>query len=123
MSPTIVTDGGRPLLTVGSPGGSMIITTVLQLLLDRIDAGMTLPDAISDPRASQRNGATTLAEPAFRASPLAAALEARGHRFGTTAEIGAATGIEFLPAGGVRAAAEPTRRGGGSAMVESPATP
>jgi gamma-glutamyltranspeptidase/glutathione hydrolase len=101
----------------------MIITTVLQLLLDRIDAGMTLPDAISDPRASQRNGATTLAEPAFRASPLAAALEARGHRFGTTAEIGAATGIEFLPAGGVRAAAEPTRRGGGSAMVESPATP
>ena len=123
MSPTIVTQAGRPLLTVGSPGGSMIITTVLQLLLDRLDAGMTLPAAIADPRASQRNGATTLAEPAFRASPLAAALEARGHRFGTTAEIGAATGIEFLPAGGVLAAAEPTRRGGGSAMVESPSGP
>ena len=44
----------------------MIITTVLQLLLDRLDAGMTLPQAIADPRASQRNGATTLAEPAFR---------------------------------------------------------
>ena len=121
MSPTIVTQAGRPLLTVGSPGGSMIITTVLQLLLDRLDGGMTLPQAIAEPRASQRNGATTLAEPAFRASLLAAALEARGHRFGTTAEIGAATGIEFLPAGGVTAAAEPVRRGGGSAMVESPA--
>ena len=101
----------------------MIITTVLQLLLDRLDGGMTLPQAIAEPRASQRNGATTLAEPAFRASPLAAALEARGHRFGTTAEIGAATGIEFLPSGGVTAAAEPVRRGGGSAMVESPSGP
>ena len=45
---------------------------------------------------------------------------ARGHTFTTTAEIGAATGIEFLPGGGVIAAAEPVRRGGGSAMVESP---
>ena len=66
MAPTLVTHGGRPLLTVGSPGGSMIIT-VLQLLLDRLDGGMTLPQAIADPRASQRNGATTAAEPAFRA--------------------------------------------------------
>jgi gamma-glutamyltranspeptidase / glutathione hydrolase len=123
MAPTIVTQGGHghTLLTVGSPGGSTIITTVLQLLLDRLDAGMTLPQAIADPRATQRNGATTQAEPAFRASPLAAALEARGHRFVTNPEIGAATGIEFLPAGGVIAAAEPTRRGGGSAMVETPA--
>jgi gamma-glutamyltranspeptidase / glutathione hydrolase len=121
MAPTIVTQAGRPLLTVGSPGGSMIITTVLQLLLDRIDTGMTLPAAIADPRASQRNGTTTAAEPAFRASSVATALEARGHRFVTAAEIGAATGIEFLPGGGVVAAAEPTRRGGGSAMVEVPA--
>jgi gamma-glutamyltranspeptidase / glutathione hydrolase len=120
MAPTIVTQGGRTLLTVGSPGGSTIITTVLQLLLDRLDTGRTLPQAIADPRATQRNGATTQAEPAFRASPLAAALEARGHVFVTNPEIGAATGIEFLPAGGVVAAAEPTRRGGGSAMVESP---
>ena len=124
MSPTIVTQGARPLVTIGSPGGSMIITTVLQLLLDRLDAGMSLPQAIADPRASQRNGATTLAEPAFLANTqLVAALTARGHRFGSTPEIGAATGIEFLPGGGVVAGAEPTRRGGGSAMVESPAAP
>ena len=123
MSPTLVTQAGRPLLTVGSPGGSMIITTVLQLLLDRLDGGKTLPQAIAEPRASQRNGATTAAEPSFRASPLAAALEARGHRFVTAAEIGAATGIEFLPGGGVVVAAEPTRRGGGSAMVELPVGP
>jgi gamma-glutamyltranspeptidase/glutathione hydrolase len=35
-------------------------------------------------------------------------------------EIGAATGIAFLPGGVVEAAAEPTRRGGGSAVVENP---
>jgi gamma-glutamyltranspeptidase/glutathione hydrolase len=120
MSPTIVLEDGKPFLAVGSPGGSMIITTVLQILLDRLDLGLTLPQAIADPRASQRNTATTFAEPAFISSPEAAALMARGHRFTSTAEIGAATGIEFLPGGGVLAVAEPVRRGGGSAMVESP---
>jgi gamma-glutamyltranspeptidase/glutathione hydrolase len=120
MSPTIVLKGGKPFLTLGSPGGSMIITTVLQILFDRLDQGMTLPQAIADPRASQRNTTTTSAEPAFLASPLKTQLEARGHVFSNGGEIGAATGIEFLPNGGVLAAAEPVRRGGGSAMVESP---
>jgi gamma-glutamyltranspeptidase/glutathione hydrolase len=120
MSPTIVTRNGAPVLTVGSPGGSMIITTVLQILLDRLDLGMTLPQAIADPRISQRNTATTVPEQAFVGTPEYIALQARGHRFGTPVEIGAATGIEFLPGGGVLAAAEPTRRGGGSAMVEVP---
>jgi gamma-glutamyltranspeptidase/glutathione hydrolase len=117
MSPTIVTRNGKPFLALGSPGGSMIITTVLQMLVDRIDLGSSLPAALANPRASQRNTAATAAEPAFIASPEAAALRARGHVFSTTPEIGAATAIEFLPGGRVLAAAEPTRRGGGSAMV------
>ena len=121
MSPTIVLDQGTPFLALGSPGGSTIITTVLQILVDRLDQGMTLPQAILDPRASQRNGVNTSAEPAFLASPDRAALEARGHHFVDGGEIGAATGIEFLAGGGVLAAAEPVRRGGGSAMVEVPA--
>ena len=121
ISPTIVLRDGKPWLTVGTPGGSTIITTVLDLLTNRIDLGMTLPEAIAAPRASQRNTATTQPEQAFLALPEAAALQARGHVFGAPAEIGAATGIEFLPGGGVLAAAEPVRRGGGSAMVVSPA--
>jgi gamma-glutamyltranspeptidase / glutathione hydrolase len=121
ISPTIVLQDGRPLLALGSPGGSMIITTVLQLLVDRLDLGATLPQAIAAPRASQRNTATTAAEPAFVGSPEGQALAAQyGHRFSTTAEIGAATGIELLADGRVLAAAEPVRRGGGSAMVEEP---
>ena len=120
MAPTIVTRGGRPFLALGSPGGATIITTVLQMLLDRVDLGMTLPQAIADPRASQRNAVNTGAEPAFLATPERTALEARGHHFVNAGEIGAATGIEFLAGGGVLAAAEPVRRGGGSAMTELP---
>jgi gamma-glutamyltranspeptidase / glutathione hydrolase len=121
MSPTIVLEDGQPLLALGSPGGSTIITVVLQLLLDRLDLGATLPQAIAAPRASQRNTTTTLAEPAFVGSPEGQALAAQyGHQFSTTSEIGAATGIELLADGRVLAAAEPVRRGGGSAMVEEP---
>jgi gamma-glutamyltranspeptidase/glutathione hydrolase len=121
MAPTIVLKDDKPFLAFGSPGGSTIITTVLQILLARLDEGMSLPDAIVDPRASQRNTTNTSAEPAFLISPLRPLLEARGHRFVNGGEIGAATAIEFLPGGRVLAAAEPVRRGGGSAMVENPA--
>ena len=120
MAPTIVTKAGKPFLALGSPGGATIITTVLQILLDRVDLGMTLPQAIADPRASQRNALNTGAEPAFLTTPEVTALVARGHRFVNAGEIGAATGIEFLTGGGVLAAAEPVRRGGGSAMTELP---
>jgi gamma-glutamyltranspeptidase/glutathione hydrolase len=116
MSPTIVTKHGKPFLAVGSPGGSTIITTVLQILLDRLSLGMTLPEAIADPRASQRNTADVQAEAAFDKT----ALLAMGHTFvapPAPGEIGAATGIEFLGGKRLLAAAEPVRRGGGSAGV------
>jgi gamma-glutamyltranspeptidase/glutathione hydrolase len=118
MSPTIVLHGGAPLLAVGSPGGSTIITTVLQILLNRLDFGMSLPDAIAAPRASQRNGPTQ-AEPAF-VSQYGSALAPFGQTFMPTPEIGAATGVEILPDGRLEAAAEPVRRGGGAAAVVSP---
>jgi gamma-glutamyltranspeptidase/glutathione hydrolase len=114
MSPTIVLDDGEPFLAVGSPGGSTIITTVAEVLVNRIDAGLSLPEAIAAPRATQRNTTTVGAEPAFRAA-LGGGLEAKGHVFSDTAEIGAATGLEFLADGTVLAAAEPSRRGGGAA--------
>jgi len=126
MAPTIVLRDGRPWLGVGSPGGSTIITTVLGILVERIDLGSTLPAAIAAPRASQRNTPAAVAEPAFIASPEATALGARGHVFSVApvssgaAEIGAATGIEFLDKHGLVAAAEPVRRGGGSALVVRP---
>jgi gamma-glutamyltranspeptidase / glutathione hydrolase len=121
MSPTIVLDDGQPLLALGSPGGSTIITTVLQILVDRLDLDATLPQAIAAPRATQRNTVATLAEAAFLTSPEAQELVASyGHVLSPTGEIGTATGIEFLGAGRMLAAAEPARRGGGSAAVVHP---
>jgi gamma-glutamyltranspeptidase/glutathione hydrolase len=121
MAPTILLHNGRPFLGVGTPGSSMIITTVLQILLDRLDFGMSLPDAIATPRVSQRNTPTNVAEPSF-ISRYGAELQARfGQLFTSTPEIGAATGIEVLPDGELQAAAEPTRRGGGAAAVVCPA--
>jgi gamma-glutamyltranspeptidase/glutathione hydrolase len=123
IAPTIVLRNGKPFLAVGSPGGASIITTVAQILVNRLDFGMSLPDAVAALRLSQRNSATTQSEPGFDQTPEYAPLVARGQKFAVTTsppsaqQIGAATGIEFLPGGRVLAAAEPTRRGGGSAAV------
>lgn len=125
MAPTIVLRHGRPVLAVGTPGGSTIITTVLQILQNRIDLGMTLPEALAAPRATQRNTAQTLAEQGF-IDRYGAALAAKGHSIALfpgppAGTIGAATGLELLGGGKVQAVAEPVRRHGGSALVVTPA--
>ncbi|MFI7359819.1 gamma-glutamyltransferase [Streptomyces avidinii] len=120
MAPTIVLDDGRPVLAVGSPGGATIITTVLQTLIGHLDRGLPLVYAIAAPRASQRNQTTTELEPGLWNSPLRAELEAIGQGFRQNPEIGAATGVQRLPDGRWLAAAETSRRGGGSAMVVHP---
>ena len=50
MVPTIVLKDGKPFLALGAPGGSMIITAVLQVLLNVMDLGMNVQDAIDFPR-------------------------------------------------------------------------
>ena len=126
ISPTIILDDGKPFVALGSPGGSTIITTVLQMIVNRIDRGMTLPQAIADPRASQRNTPTVSAEPEFidaygaALAPYGHQLVKAGDRFTSASEIGAATAIEFGDGGRLTAVAEPRRRGGGSALVVSP---
>ncbi|WP_367319939.1 gamma-glutamyltransferase [Streptomyces sp. HUAS ZL42] len=123
MSPTIVLDRhGKPVVALGSPGGSTIITTVLQTLTEFLDRGLPLVDAIAAPRASQRNAAQTELEPGLYGSELQKQLEAIGHAFKLNPEIGAATGVQRLPDGRWLAAAEKVRRGGGSAMVVHPAS-
>jgi gamma-glutamyltranspeptidase / glutathione hydrolase len=132
MSPTIVLRHDRPFMAVGAAGGATIITTVLETLMNRIDLHMSLPDAIAAPRASQRNSATTQAEPAFLALPTTTGLEQLGQSFSVTdtsplnpaikiaPTIGVATGLEVLGRGKVLAAGEPVRRGGSAAGVVSP---
>ena len=50
MTPTLVTRDGAPFLITGSPGGSTIITTVLQVIMNVIDHGMSLAEAVGSPR-------------------------------------------------------------------------
>lgn len=50
MSPTIVTKEGRPVLIVGTPGGSRIISVVVQVILNMIDHGMSVQEAVDAPR-------------------------------------------------------------------------
>jgi len=132
MSPTIVLRNGRPFMAVGAAGGATIITTVLEVLINRIDRGMGLEQAIAYPRASQRNSSTTTAEPAFIALPSTPGLQALGQSFAISdtspldpdikiaPTIGVATGLEVLGHGRFLAAGEPSRRGGSAAGVLDP---
>jgi len=119
MAPTIVLKDGKPAFSIGSPGGATIITTVLQTIVNHVDFGMPMNEAIDAPRLSERNGATTSVEPGFAGSAQARALEAFGHKWETPAEeIGAANAIVFNPDGTVTAVSEGKRHGVGTALVQ-----
>jgi gamma-glutamyltranspeptidase / glutathione hydrolase len=119
MAPTIALKDGKPAFTIGSPGGSTIITTVLQGIVNYIDLGMSMDQAIEAPRISERNLETTTVEPGFPGSEQARALEAFGHKWATPPEeIGAANALVFNPDGTVTAVSEAKRLGGGTALVQ-----
>jgi gamma-glutamyltranspeptidase/glutathione hydrolase len=129
MGAVIAFAHGQPAFTVGAAGGSTIPTTILQIIMNHVDFGMPLPDALAAPRVSQRNAATSLAEPDFYSSALAQQLTSQfGEQFTlATGPIlpldnypGDATGIQFLGHGVAEAVAEPVRLYGGSALVVHP---
>jgi gamma-glutamyltranspeptidase/glutathione hydrolase len=79
MTPTVVTKDGELFMVTGSPGGPRIITTVLLTLLNVIDYGMDVQQAVSAPRFHQQWVPDKLfVEPAFT-SDVVRALERRGH--------------------------------------------
>jgi gamma-glutamyltranspeptidase/glutathione hydrolase len=130
MGPVIAFRDGTPVFSVGAAGGSTIITTILQIILNHVDFGMSLPAALAAPRVSQTNSATSLAEPAFYNSALAQQLTSQfGEKFTeATGPIlpldhypGDATAVQILGHGRFEAIAEPVRLGGGSALVVKPA--
>jgi gamma-glutamyltranspeptidase/glutathione hydrolase len=121
MAPTIAFKDGKPAFTIGSPGGATIITTVLQTIVNHVDFGMPMDQAIAAPRLSQRNEKSTEIEPGFAGTSQALALQAFGHTWQATPapeEIGAANAIVFNADGTVTAASESVRHGGGSALVQ-----
>ncbi|MFL6796378.1 MAG: gamma-glutamyltransferase [Xanthobacteraceae bacterium] len=109
MSPTILLKKGKPFLVVGSPGGSRIITAVLQVILNVIDRRLPVADAVTDPRMHQQwLPDEVLVEREF--SPeLIVALQARGHNVAQTLPRTSANSIMVTPEGLVGAADNRTR--------------
>jgi gamma-glutamyltranspeptidase / glutathione hydrolase len=82
MSPTILSKDGKPIMVLGTPGGSRIITTVVHTLLNVIDYGMTLQEAVDAPRFHQQWLPETTNIEKFALSPdTQKSLESMGHKF------------------------------------------
>ncbi len=129
MGPVIALQHGKPVFSIGAAGGSTIITTILQTLINHVDFGMSLPDALAAPRVSNTNSATSSAEPLFYNSAVAKELTSQyGEKFTETGGAilpldyypGDATALQVLGGGKVEPIAEPVRLGGGSALVVHP---
>ncbi|MDB5860735.1 MAG: ggt [Ramlibacter sp.] len=83
MSPTIVTQGGKTVMVVGTPGGSRIITAVLHTILNVVDYDMDLQEAVDAPRFHQQWLPETTNVERFALSPdTRKILEGMGHKFG-----------------------------------------
>jgi gamma-glutamyltranspeptidase/glutathione hydrolase len=83
MSPTIVTREGKPVMVLGTPGGSRIITTVLLTILNVIDYGMDVQEAVDAPRFHQQwMPDATNVEPYALSPDTRKILEGWGQKFG-----------------------------------------
>src|SRR5215813_1216272 len=109
MTPTIVLKDGKPFLVTGSPGGSRIITTVLQVIVNVIDRKLSIADAIAEPRIHhQWSPDEVMVERGF--SPdLIRELKARGHDVVEGSPPTSANSILVTPAGLLGAADNRTR--------------
>ncbi len=82
MSPTLLTKDGKVVMVVGTPGGSRIITTVLHTILNVVDYGMDVQQAVDAPRFHQQwQPSPTLIEPLALSADTQRTLEAMGHVF------------------------------------------
>lgn len=94
MSPTIVTKDGKPVMVLGTPGGSRIITTVLLTMLNVIDYGMDVQQAVDAPRFHQQwQPDTTNLEPDAISPEVRKTMEGWGQKFGPPQEANHVTAI------------------------------
>ncbi|MGB6662732.1 MAG: gamma-glutamyltransferase [Xanthobacteraceae bacterium] len=110
MSPTILLKGGKPFLVTGSPGGSRIITTVLQVIVNAIDRHMDIAQAVSQPRLhNQWMPDQVYVEPSFPPA-LVDALRAYGDKVVLMRPVTSANSIMVTPQG-IMGAADPRTHG------------
>jgi gamma-glutamyltranspeptidase/glutathione hydrolase len=110
MSPTIVFYDGRVFLVTGTPGGSRIITMVLQIILDVIDHGMNIAEAVASPRIHHQWLPDQVDAEQGLSPDTIRLLEARGHKIAVGRTFGSANSIMVTPEG-FTGAADPRQRG------------
>jgi gamma-glutamyltranspeptidase/glutathione hydrolase len=110
MTPTIVLKDGKPWLITGSPGGSRIINTVLQILVNVIDRKMDIASAVSAPRVHNQWMPDRVFVESALPQELVAALQARGDDVVVLQTPTSANSILVTPAG-FSGAADPRTRG------------
>jgi gamma-glutamyltranspeptidase/glutathione hydrolase len=97
MTPTVVLKDGAPVLIVGTPGGARITTTVLQVIVNVIDYGMSLQEAVDAPRIHHQWLPDTLAaEPLALSADTVAALTRMGYHVVALPVWGAGNSVEAI---------------------------
>ena len=110
MAPTMVfDDNGKLIMVIGSPGGHSIINYVAETLVNALDWGMDIQQAIAAPRMGSRNGPTEL-EKGTSLEKLAPELERMGHSVRIRAEASGLHGI-VRTKDGWAGGADPRREG------------
>lgn len=111
MTPTIVLKNGRPLIVTGSPGGSRIITTVLQIIVNVIDRNMSAADAVAAPRIHHQWSPDRVRVEQGLSNETIGALEERGHKIDRQPYGGTSSNTILVTPRGLVGAADPRTRG------------
>lgn len=114
MSPTLVLKDGQPVLTLGAAGGPTIITQVVQGIINYIDLGMPLPDAVGAPRIHHQWRPDSIAIEDTLNPELVKALEALGHTIEERGSMGITQAIAVTDDGRFIGTHDP-RAGNGAA--------
>jgi gamma-glutamyltranspeptidase/glutathione hydrolase len=110
MTPTIVLKDGKPFLITGSPGGSRIITAVLQIIVNVIDRGMSAGAAVAAPRIHHQWLPDEVSAERRVPVEVLRGLESRGHQVTPTLGQTSANSL-MVTADGLIGAADPRTRG------------
>ena len=107
MTPTIITQNGQLKMVVGTPGGSTIITSVFQVVLNVLEFGMNMQQAVEYPRFHQQWKPEPTRIEAYRLSSVQMErLKQKGYEFSNSASIGLVEGILVLPSGKLQGGAD-----------------
>lgn len=107
MTPTIVEENGKLKMVVGTPGGSTIITSVFQVVLNTLEMGMSMQEAVEYPRFHHQWMPDKItSEPKRFSDEQLNRLQLKGYTFSPVSSIGLVEGILVLPSGKLQGGAD-----------------